>query len=358
MAEAGRNSSSNEDAQTLPFSQQPIIILGAGIIGCATARQLLQKGFSVILVAEYLPGDESIFYASNWAGAAWHAGDGLSNEHKYLQAATHRHLLKLAQEEPEAGVCLVQAREYLEELPGANSSIWGRTVLADFHELDPSEYPSNFAAGWSYTNLVTDPTLHMPHLGSKIAALGGRFIRQKVGALSDLYAQFPHSRIFVNASGAGSKTLADVQDRRCFHERGQNVFLRTPKTITMYFRNGNEYTYVIPRPLSGGLVLGGVKQRDDLSPDVDMTIARDEIARAHRLAPDVVPAQPAESDLSYIVGIRPSRDGGFRLESQKVGERTVLSAYGFGGKGYAFSYGIADALVGMIERAEFENVIP
>jgi hypothetical protein len=35
----------------------------------------------------------------------------------------------------------------------------------------------------------------------------------------------------------------------------------------------------------------------------------------------------------------------------------VLSAYGFGGGGYAFSYGIADALVKMVEQAERKNVI-
>lgn len=88
-----------------------------------------------------------------------------------------------------------------------------------------------------------------------------------------------------------------------------------------------------------------------------MDIARDEIARAHRLAPDVVPENPPEETVSHIIGIRPSRKGGFRLESEKIGNRFVLSAYGFGGGGYAFSYGIADALVKMVERAERESVI-
>lgn len=88
-----------------------------------------------------------------------------------------------------------------------------------------------------------------------------------------------------------------------------------------------------------------------------MEIARDEISRAHHLAPDIVPVNPSEESLSYIVGIRPSREGGFRLDSEKVGNRVILSAYGFGGGGYAFSYGIADALVRMVEKAEREHVI-
>ncbi|RFU28604.1 hypothetical protein B7463_g7732, partial [Scytalidium lignicola] len=358
MAVSVAGSSAGLSSSNLPFSRRPIIILGTGIIGCATARQLLQKGFKVILVAEYLPGDESIFYASAWAGAAWHSAGGLTNEHKYLQVGTYRHLLKLALEDPDAGVCMVECREYLEETPGENSANWGRTVVSNFRELSPGEYPSNFACGWSYECMVTDPTKHMPYLGRKIESLGGRFIRQKVVSLAELYEMFPTSRVFINASGWGSKLLTDVKDEKSFPERGQNVFLKTPKTSTMYFRNGREYTYVIPRPLSGGVVLGGIKQRDNFSPDVNMDIARDEIARAHRLAPEIVPANPPEDSLSYIVGIRPSRDGGFRLESQNIGERVVLSAYGFGGGGYAFSYGVADALTRMVEKAEYENVIP
>lgn len=88
-----------------------------------------------------------------------------------------------------------------------------------------------------------------------------------------------------------------------------------------------------------------------------MDIARDEITRAHRLAPEIVPATPSEDTLDHIIGIRPSRQGGFRLESEKIGQRIVLSAYGFGGGGYAFSYGVADALTKMVEKTERENVI-
>lgn len=93
------------------------------------------------------------------------------------------------------------------------------------------------------------------------------------------------------------------------------------------------------------------------SPEVDLDIAQDEIARAHRLAPDIVPEHPGADAVSHIVGIRPSRKGGFRLDSERRGGRVVVSAYGFGGGGYAFSYGIADAVVKMVEKAERDSVI-
>ncbi|EYE92057.1 FAD-dependent oxidoreductase [Aspergillus ruber CBS 135680] len=346
-----------EHSPSLPFAQRPIVILGAGIIGCTTARQLLLNGFPVVLVAEYLPGDQNIFYASAWAGAAWHAAGGINPEQRYFQAVTHRHLLKMAQEDPKSGVCIVDTREFLEQAPPENSSLWGQHVVSKFRHLKKEEFPSHFNTGWAYDTLVTDPTLHMPYLGKQITELGGQFIRKKVNSLEDLYRMFPESSIFINASGIGSKELEDVKDDKCFPERGQNVFYKTDKCHMMYFRNGKQYTYVIPRPMSQGVVLGGVKQQDNLSPEVDMAIAQDEISRAHILAPEIVPENPPPDSISHIIGIRPSRQGGFRLDCEKAGQRTVLSAYGFGGGGYAFSYGVADALSKMVERAERENVI-
>lgn len=247
-----------------PFAQRPIIILGAGIIGCAAARQLLLAGFQVTLVAEYLPGDQSILYASAWAGAAWHAASGITPDQRYLQAVTYRHLLKMAREEPESGVCIVKGLEYLEQPPDKSSSIWGKTVLRNFRDLKQGEYPSNFSCGWSYETLVTNPTLHIPYLKKKITELGGQFVQQRIESLQELYDMFPEAQIFINASGWGSKLLSDVRDDKCFPERGQNVFFKTDDCNTMYFRNGNEYTYVIPRPQSHGVILGGVKQADNL----------------------------------------------------------------------------------------------
>lgn len=117
------------DTFEVPFAQRTVVILGAGIIGCATARQLLQHGFSVVLVAEFLPGDQDIYYASAWAGAAWHAAGGITADQRYYQAVTHRVLLKMAQD-PESGVSVVDAREYLEQEPTPDSAIWGKTVVS------------------------------------------------------------------------------------------------------------------------------------------------------------------------------------------------------------------------------------
>ena len=103
----------------------------------------------------------------------------------------------------------------------------------------------------------------MLYLRQKIISLGGSFIRRKVSSLAELRRMFPTSMITVNASGWGSRNLVDVLDDKCFPNRAQNVFYRTMDTGKAFFRNGNEYTYIIPRPLSGGVVLGGSKEPNE-----------------------------------------------------------------------------------------------
>lgn len=43
----------------------------AGVIGLQTSLTLLKAGHKVTVIAEHLPGDESIAYTSPWAGAIW-----------------------------------------------------------------------------------------------------------------------------------------------------------------------------------------------------------------------------------------------------------------------------------------------
>ncbi|KAK3214269.1 hypothetical protein GRF29_28g2534850 [Pseudopithomyces chartarum] len=48
-----------------------ILVIGAGVIGLQTANDLLDAGYKVTILAKHWPGDESIEYASPWAGAIW-----------------------------------------------------------------------------------------------------------------------------------------------------------------------------------------------------------------------------------------------------------------------------------------------
>lgn len=333
------------------FQHNRIIILGAGIIGCTTARLLLEKGFKVTLVAKHIPGDEDIWYASNWAGAIWHAGDLKNDKYRYMRAVSFRRFMNDYQFNKECGVCLVNVKEYFEKAPESMADLLGRKINPNFRSMSTDQFKKlGFEYGCQYDTLVIEPPRYLRFMKKKIEELGGIFIKKEILAVEEIYDMFPDSTVFVNASGIGPKYIKGLEDIKCYPNRGQNVLVTTD-TSTAFLRSGEEYTYVIPRPLQGVVVCGGINQGDVDTPSIDMSIAEDEIKRAHKLAPEAVSESP---DIAgYVVGIRPAREGGFRLEKEASGDgKFILHAYGFNGSGYAFSYGAAHYVSTMVEELE------
>lgn len=56
--------------------------------------------------------------------------------------------------------------------------------------------------------------------------------------------------------------------------------------------------------------------------------------------------------LQDIVGRRPARHGGARLEREEVAPgKTVVHAYGLGGRGYELSWGVAETVASLVAGA-------
>lgn len=56
--------------------------------------------------------------------------------------------------------------------------------------------------------------------------------------------------------------------------------------------------------------------------------------------------------LKDVVGRRPARHGGPRLERESIeGGKTLVHAYGLGGRGYELSWGIAQTVLKLVEEA-------
>ena len=51
----------------------------------------------------------------------------------------------------------------------------------------------------------------------------------------------------------------------------------------------------------------------------------------------------------HAVGLRPLREGGVRIEKERVGETWVVHNYGHGGWGYQASYGCAEGAVELVD---------
>lgn len=145
----------------------------------------------------------------------------------------------------------------------------------------------------------------------------------------------------------------------CTIDSGQTCLVRNtcPKTITRLNADGS-WSFAIPRPLNGGTIIGGTKQPHDWNPNPLPEIRRELLSRATKWFPFAPDDGKREFDVMMdIVGRRPAREGGPRVEAEcvkvmdgKHGKRfgTVVHAYGLGGRGVELSWGVGEDVVNLL----------
>ena len=180
----------------------------------------------------------------------------------------------------------------------------------------------------------------MPWVFTTLQHNGVAFIRRHVSSLQEL-KQITHADILVNASGLGARELAS--DTNVHEVRGQTMFISCRDEDSIHHKRavlfqGSHYTYAIPRKPSGGIILGGVSQPRNTSTAVDAGLRQDILRRVNEMTGNSFDWVDLERDVVRdIVGFRPSRTGGQRVE--KVGK--VVHAYGVGALGYLYAFGVA-----------------
>lgn len=205
-------------------------------------------------------------------------------------------------------------------------------MYPDFKFLPKSELPPHAKIGFSYTGLAVSPTLFLPWLQIELERRGVKFIQATLKSFEEAKVM-TGAEIIVNASGLGAKMLAT--DPAVMSVRGQTMFC--PCNFDhCYIFQGSEYTYVIPRPYSGGVILGGISQKGSTDTKVDSNLKRDILHRVNRITNDAFHWVDVNKDVEDIVGFRPSREGGLRVEK----EGNTVHAYGAGGLGYLYAFGI------------------
>lgn len=67
--------------------------------------------------------------------------------------------------------------------------------------------------------------------------------------------------------------------------------------------------------------------------------------------PSIADKSGSVTVLKDVVGRRPTRHGGARLEIESVApSKTVVHAYGLGGRGYEMSWGVAETVAKLVEE--------
>ena len=136
------------------------------------------------------------------------------------------------------------------------------------------------------------------------------FIRRQYKHINDLMHDFPRATVFFNCTGLGARHLGGVEDEKVYPTKGQTILIAEPKKPLerTYIHSSSqwpagEFAHVFPRPLGGGVIIGGVRRDHDWTPEPDMELAERIKQRCCALAPELGSPEDLEV-LSHNVGLR------------------------------------------------------
>ncbi|KAK3656296.1 hypothetical protein LTR56_002997 [Elasticomyces elasticus] len=325
-------------------------VLGSGIVGLVSALCLSRAGYRVTIVARDLPGDKTTEWASPWAGAIILPVEADDARDVRMQKTSFNEYGTLADLGPETGVQRARASEYWDNKQQLGKP-WYANFLKGFRTLETQELPPGTICGNTFMALAVDPDVTLEWLMNLLQTKHQvRFVRQEVRSLAEAQ-QITSCRVLVNASGNGAGILAD--DKLVIPIRGQTMLVSVAHHAAakaagseIKIRRGKEYTYVIPRLANPHTaIVGGIEQPGDLSTTVDTSLREDILRRVKEMAQGGLDSVDLKNDVVRdVVGFRPGRDTGYRLER----EGSVVHAYGFAGTGYRYSFGAAEEVVGLV----------
>ncbi|OAK93753.1 nucleotide-binding domain-containing protein [Phaeosphaeriaceae sp. SRC1lsM3a] len=326
-----------------------IVILGAGVIGLDVALLLAERGHGsqITVVAEHMPGDTSINYTSPWAGANFSAISGGDTNALRWDRLGYEHMMKFAEKHgDEACVAKTQSFEYWDEVPSRVKIDSMAEYLQDFKVLPLTEIPEGCQFGVSFTTITVNAPRYIQYLHRILnERYGVRFVREKLLNIASAFSNSSTQVVF-NCTGNGSRTLSGVEDAKCYPTRGQILLTRAPHVTKNMMRHGKDYeTYIIPRPQSNGnVILGGFMQTGVSTGDTFSDEAHSILQRTATLLPEL--REDAMEVLAAFAGLRPSREGGARVERTSVeldSQRSgiIVHNYGAGGTGFQAGLGMA-----------------
>ena len=362
--EAKRQYPGNSRKQQFRMSPQPLVIIGAGVIGLSTAYLLQRQNpsRSITIIAAEVPTDSqpdvSPDYASMWAGAHYRPIPGNTLQLKRERAfclRTVEAMKRIAKQFPESGVEFLNAIDLVEYESEDTAGLKRGQVFASeedgFRILAKPELPNNVIWGAKYKTYCLNPHVYCRWLLNQFLDQGGKLVKKRLDKLEDAFSALNSggstlSLLVINCSGRNFDRDPSIKVMR-----GQTVLVKNAyhKTVTRQHADG-EWIFLIPRPLGGGTVVGGTKEPGDYDVQVRPEQRTRILQRAVENFPDFVD-DVSKFEIQYdIVGRRPWREGGVRIEVERLGNgQTVIHGYGAGGRGYEMSWGIAEDIISLVQ---------
>ncbi len=252
-------------------------VLGSGVVGLTSARELQRHGFDVTIYAATVPPDTT----SNMSLAGFTPTSGLiqfSNRtaewdaqfQQAVQIAYRRLQLLIG---PKYGVTWIMnyaPTDNEQAARGTNlllpDSVQGSRVL-----LQPGEHPFPTKYAIERPEMRIEPSIYLDALMNDFLLWGGKVVIRKFETPRDIVAL--NEPLVVNCTGLGSKAL--FGDPELVPLKGQLTVLVPQSEITYGTNGGSRVASAEPgvgihmMPRSDGIVLGGTSQRDVWTLDVD-----------------------------------------------------------------------------------------
>ncbi|PWY96605.1 D-amino-acid oxidase [Aspergillus sclerotioniger CBS 115572] len=349
-----------------------IVILGAGVSGLTTAYLLSKDASnSITVLAKHMPGDYDIEYASPWAGANYLPVGKAGSDHERWERDTWPALRELTKNHPEAGIhfqeTIVYNRtkdqgsatgEWFSEL--VQKDPWYMDVVPDFQDIPADQLAPGIDNASKFTSVCINTAVYLPWLVGQCRKNGVVFKRAVLKHIADAatgHHTGQKADVIVNCTGLSSKRLGGVHDDKLYPARGQIVVVRNDPgkmvSISGTDDGEDEVVYMMTRAAGGGTVIGGSYQKNQWDPLPDPNLATRIMKRAVALCPELVEKGQGIEGLDIIrhgVGLRPLREGGPRVEAEKIDGVSVVHNYGHGGFGYQASYGCAGDAVKLVQE--------
>lgn len=308
-----------------------VIVVGAGVVGLSCAVRLQEIGHRVDVLARDLPLETT----SAVAAAIWYPYRAYPFEKVTgWGAATYRELHRLS-DDPDTGIRMVEGVELHRR---KTSDPWWASAVPALTRV--TAMPSPYVDGWAFRTPVVEMPVYLRWLAEVFTGRGGTITRMALNALPR------HAEVVVNASGLGSRLLAE--DQGVTPVRGQVVHVEQ-FGLDRWWLDAEGPTYIVPR--SHDVVVGGTDDEGEWSRTPDPAVAARILERAAVLVPDVARA----AVLRHKVGLRPARPQ-VRLEEERISSadghvERVVHCYGHGGAGVTLSWGCADEVAAMVGPA-------
>lgn len=298
------------------------------------------------IVAEFLPGDESIRYTSPYAGGNFSCITGDDAATLRRDKNTYQNLFKVQKSlgGAKCGLDRYVSHEYFATYPSQEKIDSYKSYLDDYEEL--KDLPEGYKYGIRFLSWNFNCPLFLKSMMNYLHEKGVEISRKKLNHITEAYDS--DTIAVVNCSGIGAKSLGGVEDSAVYPTRGQVVVVKAPHIReNRMFWGEDSATYVIKRPYSNDqLILGGFLQHGDWTSDTLKEQTDDILERTTKRFPKILSENPHGPNievleiLRVVAGLRPSRNGGVRIEKQNFQNKILVHNYGASGYGYQAGFGM------------------